>query len=76
MGRVVEVVWDSHMLCAHAKSHQNKRRNPAEVVHLTRVGASHLGIIKGVGVKGYGVILIWDLSIGKFQRAITRHHWP
>ena len=35
-----------------------------------------LGIIKGVGVKGYGVILIWDLKMAKFQTAITRHHWP
>ena len=35
-----------------------------------------LGIIKGVGVKGHGVILIWDLNMAKFQTVITRHHWP
>ncbi len=34
------------------------------------------GTIKGVGIKGYGVILIWDLNMAKFQTAITRHHWP
>ena len=39
-------------------------------------GTLSLGIIKGVGVKGYGVILIWDLNMAKFQTAITRHHWP
>ena len=27
-------------------------------------------------IKGYGVILIWDLNMIKFQTAITRHHWP
>ena len=35
-----------------------------------------LGIIKGLGVKGYSVISIWDLNMAKFQTAITRHHWP
>ena len=35
-----------------------------------------LGIIKGVGVKGYGVLLIWYPNLVKFQTAITRHHWP
>ena len=31
-------------------------------------------IIKGVGVKGYGVILIRELNMAKFQTAITDHH--
>ena len=35
----------------------------------------HLGIIKGVRVKGYGD-LIWDLNMVKFQTAIPRHHRP
>ena len=34
----------------------------------------NLGIIKGVGIKGYGVILLWDRNMTKFQTAITRHH--
>ena len=33
-------------------------------------------IIKGVDIKGYEVNLIWELNIGKFQTAITRHHCP
>ena len=35
-----------------------------------------LGIIKGVAVKGCGVIFIWDLNMTKFQAAMIRHHWP
>ena len=34
-----------------------------------------LGIIKAVGVKGYGVILIHYLNMTKFETALTRHHW-
>ena len=35
-----------------------------------------MGIIKAVGVKGYGVILIWDLNMNEIQTAKARHHWP
>ena len=34
------------------------------------------GIMKGVSIKGYGVIFIRDLNMGKFQTAITCHHLP
>ena len=30
-----------------------------------------LGIIKGVGVKGYGVMLIWDLNMAKYKPIVT-----
>ena len=49
-----------------------------KAVALRAVGASGFdrGIIKGAGIKGYGVILLWGLNMRKFQTAITRHHWP
>ena len=43
-----------------------------EVRHLLQFGTSStLGIITGVGVKGYGVILIWGLNIAKFRPQMT-----
>ena len=61
--------------------------NEVDGVHMCRAGKILIliikikrsfswGITKGVGVRGYGVILIWGLNMGKFQMDRTRHYWP
>ena len=43
---------------------------------LSRRGSRGGAPYTGLGVKGYGVILIWELNMAEIQTAITRHHWP